>query len=153
MSLNQNLRRLVNLSTEFSFEGKVYKVKEATVKQRFAFATWVEMRAWEAIKRLRMNSDTVEDVLAVKGYVAGEIAAGKYEWGGEYVLSALQTMTGCQHLLYLMMRDENPGISEEIVKTVYEANLSEISEIMANSILDPKDLAEMMAYSTIGKRS
>ena len=147
-NITAQLRRLVNLATEFTFEDKTYKVKEAPVKVRFAFAAWVEQRAKEAIERFRMNSDTDSDLREAKAALIGEIAAGKYEWGGEYVIMATTTMTGSKYLLYLMMREDNVGITEEIVSDIYDANLHEIDETLANSKIDPKDFAEMVSSVT-----
>jgi hypothetical protein len=145
------LRELLNVPKTFEFNGKKYSLAEANIEQRGEFAAWVENNAVEYIYRMQLNDSEgrFQDFVdkALDKHVKS-VAAGEFEWGGDTVLKATQTFAGQSYLLYILLKKDNPEVTEEIANVMLENKYKEVAKIIKEAFDDPKlsaELAELKA--------
>lgn len=152
MSLPTSLAKLLNVGADFTYNGKTYKLTEATIPQCAEFSTWVEMRAWDAIERRQLNSPNTEMYLASVRELNAAIAAGEYEWGGAPVMRATRTYAGQKQLVIIVMRANHPELMDEEIEAMYTAKHKELEKRIAEITADPLALSELVAsFQTGGK--
>lgn len=130
-----NIASLVNAPRELEIDGVKYKVKDLDVDRLFQLSQWLQDRAFAAIARQPLD-EPVKDRMRV--LLAGQVAAGMYEPGGEIFLSGCLTPTGAAHALYLALLDETPDIDEAKVLAWVQAGLEEACKAAMESVGDPK---------------
>lgn len=140
------LAKMLNISPDYTFQGKVYHIKDATIKQRAEFATWVEQRAFEALDRIVLNDETGSRAAALREMrsdLIAEIAAGKYEWGGKPVLEAVETRVGQIQLLYILLKADNPEVVYPIAEAMFNERQADVARRIEEAFNDPKVLSEL----------
>lgn len=150
MSLPISLAKLLNVGSELKWNGKTYLLSEATIAQQAEFATWVEMRAWDAIGRRQMNSPNKETYSASVHELNAAIAAGEYEWGGAPVMRATRTYVGQKQLVVIVLRNKYPELTDDEIEAMYAAKHKEIEKRISEIASDPLMLSELVASSQTG---
>lgn len=138
--VHERLAELLNVPTTYSFDGKTYKLKEANLTQRAEYSQFVLDAANDyaetGLKRGRSQS-WYEATL--KG-IASDVAARKYEFDGEHCLAAMKQPAGQIMYLYIMLRDEYPALTIDIVTEMHKAKLKEVESAIEKVRNDPKAL-------------
>ncbi len=92
--------RGLNIPTEVSYKGKIYKLSWDFERQGM-FEAWVEGRAWNAIERARVSNEVKAEL---RSNLLKSIAGGEYDFGSQTILSASKSIDGLVETLYLMMK-------------------------------------------------
>lgn len=136
------LQQVLNIGSDIEYEGKAYTIPKADLMQSARFGTWVERRAWQALERSAVNGEWSEErARAASSSLLGDIAAGKYEWGGEYCLSAMQSHAGQAMILYIVLSETHPEVTEEFAKKLALAKAMQISKWVEEQLQDSKQFA------------
>lgn len=152
MNLPISLAKLLNVGADFQWQGKTYQLKEATLAQCAEFATWVEMRAWDAVERRQMNSPNMETYSASVRELNASIASGEYEWGGVAVMRATRTFTGQKQLVLIVMRSNYQELTDDEIEVMYREKHKQIEKRISEIVADPLVLSELVAsFQTGGK--
>ena len=140
-----SLSAMLNVNADFEYNGKVYKLQEANLEQRTAFAAWVKDQAWKEIERLEacgVSPKLLE--MQVKSY-NHSVAAQDFEWGGAPVLAAANSLEGQKYLTFLVLRENHQEITELDVEEMFKAKRKELEQRINEVSADPKGLSAMVA--------
>ena len=136
------LADVLNSATEYTFDGKTYKVREPTVMEQGEWQRWMEMLAFEAIERNLELSDERKDRALAHHYK--NCSAGDYEWGSELCVRRLQTVTGLAKLMSIVLRDQ--GLTEEMAHKWADTHFKQcVAMLIKASRDDPKELRAVLA--------
>lgn len=91
----------LGLSRALSFQGKEYQLKPLTYEGCARISLWLEERSAIAMQRL-IRSGAVNEKAAIAGHLAN-VAAGKFEPGGDAFQEVLEEQTGFRKLVELML--------------------------------------------------
>lgn len=143
--MNDSLQKILNLGSDIEYEGKTYSIPAADIVQEGRFGTWVEKRAWQALERSAVNGEwTEERARAASSSLLGDIAAGKYDWGGEYCVAALQSLAGQAAILHIVLGQTHPEVTEEFAKKLAQAKAMQIGKWVEEQLSDSKSFAGLV---------
>ena len=120
-----SLADLLNSPTEVEFEGAVYKLRAAAVREYGEFQKWLEASAREAAGRADDLPPDVYDRLL--RHVTRDIAAKVYAFGGDGFATAVDTAAGFSRLLYLCLRNDGYDVTPELVDRMAEHKMRELA--------------------------
>ena len=101
--------------------GRTWTVMPVTQAIKAEFEAWLKFQARQSILEAKPQVDniTYQDMLSAFNTDA---AGGKFRWQGEAFRKSLADLPGMCYLGYLLMRGKHPGITEDEVLAIYNAN-------------------------------
>lgn len=105
-------------------DGRKIKIRPLTLKDLAAFEKWLEGRAFASVQAVRDQMDTTTWA-EMAGAVAGQIAAGKYAFGGQMAADAMRTIPGALKIFSLIT-----GMTESQAKEVMEKDGGAVQRAM-----------------------
>lgn len=133
-------------------EKTVYRLKpELSRGQEILFSRWLEKRARADAFRAaeEMPSDAADRYME---RCQRQIAAGVYEWGSLASVEASRTPAGQKYIIYLMLLDEHPDMTEELAERIYLEGQKQLVAILTKQVedADPKTIALLRKLLNIG---
>ena len=111
---------------------KTYLVSACTKRVQSDFQEWLKERAKREVLNIpQLSPDQVGTALAK---IAQDASAGVYGWNGPAGLKARGTYDGISQLLYLLLRRDQPQITEEEVEDILELHTSAAADAVKEAI-------------------
>lgn len=109
--------------------GKTYLLSPVTKKVQAAYEAWMEKRLLEQVQRLKTKLDE-DSWIKISASMNEKIALGAYSFGSAATQSTVNTRIGGIYFMWLVMKDNHPGITEAEIETILEENYHEIEGVI-----------------------
>jgi hypothetical protein len=126
----------LGIGVDFVHEGKSYRLSPWTYELQGVYERYLEAEVTEAAKRMAARLPRDEGRILLKD-VAKDIGAGLYTFGGEEVARSLDSPKHITKLFHLMLQQDDPSITYDLVKKMIETDLSGIMEKISLANTDP----------------
>lgn len=126
----------VGAGAEFTYKEKVYTVSACTYEVQAAFEKYLERYAIDTHYRMaRMLSE--DDSEKSLSNLQRDLASGAYNFGGDQVRKALDSLLHLRYMVYLVLKKNHPEISIEQVKEMFETNRDNLMLAVNRANADP----------------
>jgi hypothetical protein len=108
--------------------GEKLKIRPMVMKDLASYEKWLEGRAFSSVQvmRDRLDASTYAEML---GAIAGQIAAGKFAFGGQACADSMRSVPGAVKILSLVS-----GVTESKAREILETDYEAINQAMTLAV-------------------
>jgi hypothetical protein len=126
--------RAAGIGPEIQYQGHVYRFKPVTPEMIGRYETWLERRAFEAVKRQERWMPPADYAAQLAG-VRQDCAADVYAFGGEAFGKSSVSVPGLKYAAYLSLRagqdatpdpDGPPPVTERLASELFDAERDQV---------------------------
>jgi hypothetical protein len=126
------------IGARIEYQGKTYTISPWTYKIQGQYERYLEQEAIKAARRISAVLPADEGELVLKAALR-DVAAGAYTFGSPLVGQSLQSLKHLKQLLLMMLLENHPEATMDLVEGLVKDKLAEVMESMTRVNDDPKD--------------
>ncbi len=130
-------------SSEIEHKGQTYKVGPATQDVKAMFEAWMEKQAFDALRAAKAKGNLSDDEYREeRTALLRDIGSKKLTFHSAYMAGVMATLDGQKAFCLLMIKQNHPDVSMQLVDSIFEEKLDEIIDsIDAHMADDPNGQA------------
>lgn len=130
--------------------GREWQVSSLENRIKAQFEQWVRKSALATISEIEAEQGA-DAAAQFRASYMGDRGAGHYNWDGRYCRSARGDVGGIVHLLYLLLRRCDPGVTPDKAEAIFSDNPKGAALAIGWAVGNSKAPAEQPGSGTTGK--
>ena len=126
----------LGLGSQLEFRGKTYTLKPWTFKIQGLYEVFLQEESLRTCRKMRPFC-TEEEYRELLIATRRDIDTGYYSFGQPAVEKSLSSLPHLNHLIYLMLKDNHPEVTADLVREMLEEKLTEVMDKMNEANADP----------------